>query len=274
MGGSTQRLYNGQKQKPPYGTPINLRPFFSFYGGKWRNAVNQYPKPEHRIIVEPFAGSAGYSVRYAHHKVILCEKDEQIAAVWDYLIRAKASEIRKLPKTIPESGTVDDLKIPDEAKLLVGFWLNRGVSRPRKTPSKWMRKGIRPGSFWGARVIEAIALQADQINHWRLLNCSYEELDRKLGKYVKGKHSRENITWFIDPPYEQAGKHYFHGAEDIDFEALGDWCKSRKGQAIVCENDGASWLPFIQLADFKTTRVNQRSKEVIWTNKETNTDKT
>ena len=33
---------------------------------------------------------------------------------------------------------------------------------------------------------------------------------------------------------------------------------------IVCENDGATWLPFKQLADVKTTHGNYRSKEVIW----------
>jgi hypothetical protein len=32
-----------------------LRPFFSFYGGKWRIA-RHYPTPKYDIIIEPFAG--------------------------------------------------------------------------------------------------------------------------------------------------------------------------------------------------------------------------
>jgi hypothetical protein len=49
-----------------------LRPFFGYYGGKWRDAVKHYPPPEHTRIVEPFAASAGYSLRYPDRKVILC----------------------------------------------------------------------------------------------------------------------------------------------------------------------------------------------------------
>lgn len=43
---------------------MNLKPFFTFYGGKWR-AAPHYAPPEFATIVEPFAGAAGYSVR--HH---------------------------------------------------------------------------------------------------------------------------------------------------------------------------------------------------------------
>lgn len=118
-----------------------------------------------------------------------------------------------------------------------------------------MREGIRPGSFWGARVRETLAAQVECIRHWRIYNCSYEDCP-DVGP----------ATWFIDPPYQRAGKHYAYGSEGIDFDALGGWCRSRTGQVIVCENDGADWLPFRHLADVKTTRAGYRSKEVIWTN--------
>ena len=35
-----------------------LRPFFGYYGGKWRDAVKHYPEPAFETIIEPFAGSA------------------------------------------------------------------------------------------------------------------------------------------------------------------------------------------------------------------------
>jgi hypothetical protein len=41
-----------------------VRPFFSFFGSKWRVAPH-YPAPERDLIIEPFAGSAGYSLRHA-----------------------------------------------------------------------------------------------------------------------------------------------------------------------------------------------------------------
>lgn len=231
-----------------------LRPFFGYYGGKWRDAVKNYPAPQHDTIVEPFAGSAGYSVRYASRRVVLCEVDPYVAGVWRYLIGASAAEILLLPD-LEDGETANDLPISQEARWLVGFWLARGVSSPRKSPSSWMRSGISPGSFWGARVREVIASQVDEIRHWQIFEGDYRECPVTSA-----------ATWFVDPPYAVAGKHYRFGSGKIDFVGLADWCRSRPGQAIVCENNGASWLPFEPLAEVKTTRPGKRSSEAVWTN--------
>jgi hypothetical protein len=225
-----------------------LRPFFSFYGGKWRIA-HHYPAPVHDTVIEPFAGSAGYALRYADRKVVLVELDPVVAGVWRYLVRVKASEIRAIPD-LPLDGTVDDLRVCAEARWLVGFWLNRGGARSKKSPSHWMRSGIRPGSFWGERVRETVASQLDSIRHWRVLEGDY-----RCAPDV-------NATWFVDPPYAHQGKHY--RCSVVDYPALSSWCRSRTGQVIVCENAGASWLPFAPLADTKTTRAGRRSREAVW----------
>lgn len=235
--------------------PRELRPFFGYYGGKWRDAVKHYPPPRHDTIVEPFAGSAGYSLRYFNKKIILCEIDPELVAVWQYLIRAKPSEIRAIPD-LKSKETVEDLKVCPEERLLVGLWLNRGAASPRKRPSKWMRDGIRPGCFWGARVRETIAHQVDAIRHWKVYNCSYAQCPTP----------KEEATWFIDPPYEEAGRFYRFGSKQINYSDLATWCTSRRGQVIVCENEGAEWLPFWKLAHVKTTRAERHSKEVVWTN--------
>ena len=229
-----------------------LRPFFGYFGGKWRDAVKNYPAPKYQTIVEPFAGSAGYSLRYADHRVVLCELDPVIAAVWRYLTSVSAAEILAIPD-IPSGSTVDDLKVCEEAKWLVGLWLNRATAYPRKSPSRWMRDGIRPGSFWGERVRRTIATQLQYIRHWEVHNCSYQAAP-----------VHEPATWFIDPPYMEAGRHYRFGAAQLDFDELASWCQARPGEAIVCENEGATWLPFRHLGSFKTTRTNQLSKEVRW----------
>jgi len=234
--------------------PTSLRPFFGFYGGKWRDTLKHYPAPRHKVIVEPFAGSAGFSVRYADREVVLCEKDPVIAGVWEYLIKVKASEIRAIGD-VPPDGCVDDLHLSEEASALVGMWMNRGAARPRKRPSKWMREKIRPGSFWGDRVRNTIATQVGSIRHWRVYRCSYEDCP------IVGP-----ATWFVDPPYQMAGKHYAFGSDGISFPALAEWCRSRKGQVLVCENEGADWLPFRHLAHVKTTRRGRTSTEVFWTN--------
>ena len=243
------------QQRSPIAEPCGpfLRPFFGYYGGKWRDALKHYPAPEHETIVEPFAGSAGYSLRHASRKVVLCEIDPILAAVWHYLIRVKAEEVLAIPDVEP-SGTVDDLNLPQEARWLVGFWLNRGVASPCRRPSKWMREGLRPGSFWGPRVRHLIASQVDSIRHWQVFNCNYTDAP-----------APRTATWFVDPPYEGAGKYYRFGSRLLDYRTLGAWCRSREGQVIVCENDGAAWLPFRKLADVKTSRAGRRSVEVVWT---------
>jgi hypothetical protein len=231
-----------------------LRPFFGYSGGKWRDALKHYPEPEHETIVEPFAGSAGFSLRYFGRKVVLCELDPVLAEVWRYLIRVKPKEILSI-RDLASDETVDDLHISQEAKWLVGFWLNRGAASPRKSPSQWMRDGIRPGSFWGERVRQTIASQVDSIRHWKVHHGSYASCP------LSGP-----ATWFIDPPYAAAGRHYRFGSEQMDYEALAVWCRSRQGQVIVCENEGATWLPFRALGEVKTTRADRRSKEVYWLN--------
>ena len=247
-----EELPRPQREVPGPVPVSGLRPLFGFYGGKWRDAVKHYPAPRFGSVVEPFAGSAGYSMRYASANVVLGEIDPVIYGVWRYLTRVKAREILAIPDLEPGQ-TVNDLAIPQEARWLVGFWMNRGASRPRTSPSAWMRDGIRPGSFWGERVRTTIAGQVGAIRHWKVYNCSYERLP-----------FRGEATWFIDPPYQKQGQHYHHGAEGIDFAALGAWCESRQGQVIVCENAGADWLPFEPLADVKTTRRGSRSVEVAW----------
>lgn len=235
------------------GQKRTLRPFFSFYGGKWRDTPRYYPKPLHDTIIEPFAGSAGYAVRYYWKKVILCEPDDAIFSVWNYLLNASESDIEQLPDELGPDESVDDLYVPQEAKYLIGFWVNRGVASPRKRPSKWMRDKIRPGSFWGRRVKETIKSQLSHIRHWEIRQTRYEDVD-----------IRRTATWFIDPPYQVTGEHYRLDSGQIDYEHLANWCRRRKGQVIVCENEGASWLPFKDLGHTKTTRKGTRSKEVYW----------
>ena len=218
----------------------NLKPFFCFFGGKWRSAP-RYPAPTEANIVEPFAGAAGYSVRHAERNVTLVERDPTIAALWRYLISVKAAEVLALPLRVDDART---LPVCSEAKALIGFWLNKGMTAPCNIPSKWMRdqlaEGGRLNTYWGEGVRARIATQVESIRHWRVIEGSYA--DAPSG----------SATWFVDPPYQEAGQRYRHGAKDIDFEGLAEFCLSREGQVIVCENTGATWLPFSHFADTKS----------------------
>lgn len=229
-----------------------LRPFFSYFGAKWRLSL-QYPEPRHRRIVEPFAGSAGYSLRHPDHDIVLIEKNPQICDMWKFLIDATEDDILGLP-LIDFDQTIDDLDLPcNGARVLVGFWLARGSVSPASAPNAWMKKHheSHPGSFWGERVRARIASQVLRIKHWTVIESNYTDVPNWIA------------TWFVDPPYEQAGKSYVHGSDEIDYGELGQWCRKRRGQTIVCENQGAKWLPFRRFTETKGTR--KPSVEVLWT---------
>jgi hypothetical protein len=232
-----------------------LKPFFCFFGGKWR-AAPRYPKPELNTIIEPFAGAAGYATRYPDRKVILIEKDPIIAALWRYLITASAATILSLP-LVPMNGSVDSLDVCPEARSLIGFWMNKGTTRPAHIPGLWMRQGLRPNSFWGPTIRQRIASQVNAISHWTIVEGDYQQ------------SPDIEATWFIDPPYQDAGSAYKCSARDIDFQQLQCWCRSRSGQVMVCENEGANWLPFEPFLTIKGTegkRRTARSREALWTN--------
>jgi len=70
-----------------------------------------------------------------------------------------------------------------------------------------------------------------------------------------------------------AGQYYRYGSDKIDYAKLATWCRARPGEVVVCENEGAKWLPFKPLANVKTTRADSRSREVLW-QRSTATDRT
>lgn len=225
-----------------------LKPFFCYFGGKWR-AGPKYPKPVHKTIVEPFAGSAGYSMGYPDKNVILYDKDEYIAGLWDYLINVKESEIMSLPIKVDH---VDDLTCVQEAKWLIGFWLNKGVASPRKSPSKWMRDKWRSDSFWGEKIRGRIASQVRHITHWEINHSSYEN--------APGVRA----TWFVDPPYNnKSGRMYRYS--DVDYSHLSEWCFSLNGQVMVCETEGSDWMPFRHFTEAKGLEGKNGKKKIIET---------
>lgn len=230
-----------------------LRPFFSFYGSKWQIAP-LYPRPECGTIIEPFAGSASYATLYHDLNVKLYDADPVIVGVWDYLIRAKRSEINWLPTHVDD---VRGLKVCQEAKWLIGFFLNNATSQPCMQMSKWGReKG--GGIWWGDETRSRVADQVELIKHWSVTLSDYSEVEN------------EPATWFVDPPYcNDRGKHY--KKQPGSFGMLSMWCREREGQVIVCENTGADWLPFKHLANAGSSRgsVDGRvSAEAMWTNRE------
>lgn len=235
-----------------------LRPLFSYYGSKWR-AVNQgaYPAPQHRTIVERFAGSMGYSLNYPHRRVIGYEPDFKIWSVWDYLLHESAASLLHLPDLEPGQ-TTDELDLCQEARWLIGLWVNRCSSTPKKTPTKAMRERRKgwESSFWSMRTRVRLAESVSRIRHWRVHLGTWEGCPvREIGE----------ATWFDDPIYQVGTLGAQYRLRTLDYKALAASCRQLPGQVIVCEAKGADWLPFRDLYQGRSCRGKPRIEQ-IWTN--------
>lgn len=196
---------------------------------------------------------------------MLVDRNPVIAGLWKWLTQVSSEEILALPLLIERGQSVDALDIPQPAKWLIGFWCNKGHATPCKTiTTTWGN----PEQFWHKEMRARVVEQVTRIRHWRVLDLSsYAEIPN------------EPATWFVDPPYtgirssrrrgggriehRPVGDRYPFGAKGIDYAHLGAWCRERLGQVIVCENLGATWLPF---GPFRVVRgLGKISTEAVWT---------
>jgi len=224
---------------------------FSYYGSKSK-IVNLYPPPKYSKIIEPFAGSARYSLKYFDRDILLIDKYPIIIEIWHYLQNASENDILKLPK-IQKGQKVSDFTLADIEVKFMGFLVQASQGQPRNSTGTLNGIDVE-------RDLKRIAKNLFKIKHWEIKQGSYDELEN------------EDATWFIDPPYQYGGEHqYKFGNKQIDFNHLADWCKSRKGQSIVCETTKADWLDFRPMV--KNGGSNHtNTTEAIWSNHKTNYD--
>ncbi len=218
---------------------------FRYYGSKGK-IVKCYPPPKYKNIIEPFAGSAKYSLKYWQNDILLIDKYPIIIEVWDYLIKATKKDILGLPK-MKTGECIDDFDLSEIECKFMGFIVS---------PATGNRKTVTPFIKDTSNQLKKTASQLFKIRHWKTKIGSYNDL-----KNIEA-------TWFIDPPYQFGGHEYKFSNKQINFKDLAKWCKSRNGQVIVCENTKADWMEFkpmieIRGAIFKTT-------EAIWSNHKTN----
>lgn len=262
---------------------------FTYFGGK-KGLARYYPPPAYGTIVEPFAGSAGYSLHWATagHRVILIERDPAIVALWRRLQAPDAAE-RIASIECPPAGT----KIADP---LIAFAAGGEAVGGRWNPDAdgadtallFLAQGGGGGGLSAATALadatttgrqfsvtsrmvrkwpldqHRILAAIPRIRDWTIVEGSWDALPPEIDGL--------RATWFVDPPYwvpdDAAGTRgdgYRFGASQIDFEKLGDWCQSRRGQVIVCEQDGATWLPFRPLRRWTTATGGESDRlEVVW----------
>ena len=231
---------------------------FYYYGAK-NQLARHYPPPRFSTIIEPFAGSAAYScyhlLRNPKLNALLIEKDWVVAKLWNRLLwNITPKEIENYP--VPKVGehTSDFLIMTCAASNAVAKCISL----------KYTKRVERVFGFQKRRLLKLLPIR-DRIN----IICDSYETTPDI-----------RATWFIDPPYFITsgvnkntvfanGNGYRPGCDSnsIDYKQLSKWCQSRVGQVIVCEKEGAAWLPFRPLKTNKTS-LNKIYKEVVWYGKE------
>ncbi len=156
---------------------------FYYYGAKHALA-RRYQRPTHRIVVEPFAGSAGYSI---HHLVrgnvdhaILVEKDVRVFGLWQRLLTMSPAEVAALNPPAPGEWTTDF------------FWMTTAASNALARS-----KGY---SFSTRAAATARAMQARIVS---ILPKVKGRITLIQGDYTQAPDI--TATWFVDPPYQAVG---------------------------------------------------------------------
>ena len=211
---------------------------FYYFGRKGRLA-GKYPAPIYDCVIEPFAGSAAYSLYWKPEHALLMERDARVVRLWHRLIDQGVAGLRAAaPPTLGER--TNDL-----------WYLTAMASK------------------------DSLSVREYKVSNWAIESW---ELARKLAirnhevasrfDYAEGDYRDlpdDEATWFIDPPYQHIKRGYKFNRDTIDYDDLAEFCRSRKGQVIVCEQEGADWLPFRPLAVQQNVQSTGRSHEMIWT---------
>ncbi len=222
---------------------------WSYYGSKSK-IVGKYPPPSYSTIIEPFAGTARYSLLYWEKDIYLYDKYDVIVRLWKWLQKCSPRDILSLPK-MKVGETTDNFNFDCiEAKWLMGFMVHQGVNAPRKTVSKKFGNGKMEELI--ERDKKRIAENLFKIKHWKIFLGEYKDIENQMA------------TWFIDPPYQYGGEYYHSKVNNkhIDYSELKNWSENRIGQIIVCENSKANWMDFSFLSDLSGSK--NKTTEVIW----------
>ena len=217
-----------------------IKTMFYYYGRK-KQIVKYYPDPNFDSIIEPFAGSAAYSLHEDNWKknVILIEKDERVVSLWEWLIaKATPDEVLRMP----------DLEIGEKSSEFLHI-----IHAATKMAFQYRTIKITPvlARNWSISK-RYIANNLFKVKHWRII----------CGDYTEAPDIE--ATWFIDPPYKkESGKGYRYGSDRLDYKNLAKWALKRKGEIICCEGEYGDYLPFQPLKNSKGV-AGKISKEVIF----------
>lgn len=162
---------------------MKIGPLFKWFGSKWQSGKH-YPPPEHDLVIEPFAGGAGYSLNHSERTAILWEEDPHLIALWKWLIfDATPALVRDIPVGLAIGTDIRQIGLSSGQALLLKHWQRTNNVGDCWTVSPW---GHLPGQ-WTNNTRSRVAEEIEGVKHWRV-EPPVHYIDRPA-------------TWFVDPPY-------------------------------------------------------------------------
>jgi site-specific DNA-adenine methylase len=221
---------------------------FSYFGSKSKT-INYYSPPIAGYIIEPFCGSARYACKYGLDcDVWINDKYDVIYKIWKWIRGATRKDLLSLPELKRGDDLRDFKQLSDSERLLLGFSVNRGVQQPKNIMTDWAAGNDGEIAGLKNRLIHYVG---GGISHWKITNRDWSDVI-----------TNRLATYFIDPPYQHRRTDYVVSSRSNLYKKLRKYCKTRRGQVIVCEGDNADWLPFENMKIIMGSRHKQQ--ENVW----------
>lgn len=234
---------------------------FSYAGSKayfMQSKVQLYPKPKHDLLIEAFCGGASYSLKYYKHQVWLNDLNPETYKAWLFLVSPGALDLaHKYTPKLKQGDRLDkmlDPRCPEGLRIVLSWSINQGIGG---LSGSWNQLTAF-GAECYPRLLPKLEYWLPKIAHWNVTNLDYRELPNL------------KATWFLDPPYQYNPVKYRFCR--MNYKTFSYWCRSRKGQAIVCDNTDADYLPFKPIRSsylgLRKGKAGNTTKagEAIWTN--------
>lgn len=246
-------LFPEFSEETPLPRPVNVasvpqRSPFRYPGGKtwfvptfrrWIASLNIRP----RILVEPFAGGGIISLTALFEnlveRVVMVELDDEVAAVWETIVNGDAEWLANRILTFPmtRESVEEELRRTPTTKrekafqtILKNRTLHGGILAEG---SRFIRRG-EDGKGIGSRWYPKTLAQ-------RLINLNHvvSRIDFRCDdglKVMTEFSNREDVIYFIDPPYTAGGKKAgkrLYKYHQIDHGRLFTICESLVGDFLM-----------------------------------------
>ncbi len=173
---------------------------FRYSGSKKRQLKYLPPPPDGtHCIIEPFAGSAAYGLHYMPRRLLLMEKNEDVAALWNWLIREASDH------------DVEELELFLCAKRKLGEKVDIrtfNLTKPQETLARLTSSGVYVGQlsswiFYPQHSIDFSAIRG----LLGYIKESVEVVGFDFGT-MTAYYSQPGVMLFLDPPYFGTAANY------------------------------------------------------------------